>query len=131
MSTAAVQQTQPNEALVRQFDPVREYFSKVGGEEQFMREASFAAQILADLGARVIRVDRPAQQQTDGDQDRWVRGGLGERAPERRGHPSPGTRRPKWMSASTATTSRSSTCCTRSKESMTSRICVTLPSRKA
>ena len=47
MSTTAVQQTQPNEALVRQFDPVREYFSKVGGEEQFMREASFAAQILA------------------------------------------------------------------------------------
>ena len=47
MSNTAVQQTQPNEALVRQFDPVREYFSKVGGEEQFMREASFAAQILA------------------------------------------------------------------------------------
>lgn len=47
MSNTAVQQVQPNEALVRQFDPVREYFSKVGGEEQFMREASFAAQILA------------------------------------------------------------------------------------
>ena len=47
MSNTAVQPAQLNEALVRQFDPVREYFTKIGGEEAFMQEVSFAAQILA------------------------------------------------------------------------------------
>lgn len=37
----------PNSAIVVRFDPVREYFTKLVGEDRFMKEASFAAQIIA------------------------------------------------------------------------------------
>lgn len=45
--TAAVAQTTPNESILRRFNPVRDYFARLAGEEHFLKEASFAAQILA------------------------------------------------------------------------------------
>lgn len=46
MSSGTAAVAAPNEALIRQFDPVRDYFVKIAGDDKFMREVSFAAQIL-------------------------------------------------------------------------------------
>lgn len=36
-----------NQAILERFQPVREYFTRLAGDERFMKEASFAAQIIA------------------------------------------------------------------------------------
>lgn len=37
----------PNQQLLQSLEPVRDYFTKLSGEERFMKEASFFAQIMA------------------------------------------------------------------------------------
>lgn len=37
-----------NQAILARFQPVREYFTRLAGDERFMKEASFAAQLIAN-----------------------------------------------------------------------------------
>lgn len=48
----------PNMAILQRFDPVREYFTKLAGEQSYMKEASFAAQIIASSpGLQTTSID--------------------------------------------------------------------------